>query len=195
MLAEARTAQDFRDVASIAAAARAWARARGLGIEAENQATEMVLRAERGLGKMVLDLIEDGAIYSGQDRVAVRHERIPRADVVGDMTPVMYNAIKDLARIPDERFEQMLAEARAKDERIAKRNFYQDYRRSLNDGLRGIQNLPSEDAPDPYVAAFLKASRALIAQIERVPLADLPEIAQAIKALANAYNAERSRRA
>lgn len=51
MLSEARSVADYRDLRDYSTSLRAWARARGLGIESENQAAEFILRAERGVGQ------------------------------------------------------------------------------------------------------------------------------------------------
>ena len=61
-LAEATTLPDMKSVRSWAEALRAYAKSRGLGIEAENQAAEIVIRAER---KMGLVLAEPGTRAKG----------------------------------------------------------------------------------------------------------------------------------
>jgi len=59
-LANAETIEDLRGVRDMASAARAWAKARGLGIQSENEASEYILRAERRIGQNLISLREDG---------------------------------------------------------------------------------------------------------------------------------------
>lgn len=61
-LANATTVEDFRGVRDMASAARAWAKARGLGIQSENDAAEYILRAERRIGQVLETLREEGRL-------------------------------------------------------------------------------------------------------------------------------------
>ena len=50
----------LRDIAAYAAALQKGSKERGMGIEAENQAAEVVIRAERGIGRALIEMAEDG---------------------------------------------------------------------------------------------------------------------------------------
>jgi len=59
-LANAESIADLKEVRDMALAARSWAKARGLGIQSENEAAEYILRAERRIGLALVALREDG---------------------------------------------------------------------------------------------------------------------------------------
>lgn len=56
MLAEAKTLDEVKNIMDVAEAARTYARAAKLGLEAQNNATEIKLRAERKAGEMLKQL-------------------------------------------------------------------------------------------------------------------------------------------
>jgi len=58
-LANAESIADLKDVRDMATAAKAWAKARAMGIGSENEASEYILRAERQIGLRLLDLIAE----------------------------------------------------------------------------------------------------------------------------------------
>jgi hypothetical protein len=64
-LATASTVEDFGRIRDVATAARAWAVSRNMGIEAENRASEFILRAERGMGQSLNSLREQGKYDAG----------------------------------------------------------------------------------------------------------------------------------
>lgn len=140
MLAEARDFSDFKALRDWATTLRAYGRARGLGIEAENEAAEYVLRAERGAGAELIRMVETGerpqrgGLWKG-----VAHDadgRVPRGPLSQDNAPwkttlrklgISGNDAMDwqrLARIPDQDFENLLKTARRMG-RVSKARFYQ----------------------------------------------------------------------
>lgn len=64
-LAKAESIDDLKQVRDMATAAKSYAAARGLGMDAENQAAEYILRAERGIGQRLLELKDNGKIQGG----------------------------------------------------------------------------------------------------------------------------------
>ena len=51
-LAEAKTLQEIKEIKDIAVAVRAYAKAKGMGIEMKNEAAEIEIRAIREMGKL-----------------------------------------------------------------------------------------------------------------------------------------------
>ncbi len=135
-LAEAQSIPEFRDVRDMATAAKAWARARGLGIGAENEATEYILRAERGIGQTVESLRKAGGLLRPGQRKVVTSiflaEPIPNARAEGllslsdiGVTESEAHRFRGLAALSDVTFEALLADAKAHTNmRLAKVNFY-----------------------------------------------------------------------
>jgi hypothetical protein len=214
---EAGDIDALRDVRAIATALGRGALARGLGIEAENQAAEVVLRAERALGSVLLQIPRaprgpkkgSFTIPGRRSNRAESGEERVRGTTSGPSETSLDKAITDLgvaasttqhwqwlAMLPEDRFEQLLAEHRGRGERIAKVNFYQAARPKPAPGWREVAFAPPEEggAPTPAYAEFRKAAMALIANISQVPLDEMAEVALLIKDLANAYNVERMKR-
>jgi hypothetical protein len=127
MLAEATTVDELKDVRAFASAMQSGARARKLGIEAENKAAEVVLRAEREIGKHILALKDSGAIRMGAPKKVLGGDEVETT-----LTQVTGLHAHDkrlwewqqVASLDDEVFERLLSEARHLKERIAKVNFY-----------------------------------------------------------------------
>ena len=126
MLAEANTTDDLRTLRDYATGAKAWAKARGLGIEAENEATEVILRAERGIGQAILALKAEGRIAEGAPHLRSSEVDTVISDITGFPAKDKRNwQWQQLAAIGDDRFEAMLASVKALEgARLAKANFY-----------------------------------------------------------------------
>lgn len=127
-LAVATAAKDFdalRDVASMATALQQGAKARGMGVEQENAAAEVILRAEREIGRGLLDQRAAGLI---QPRGGQRSQTVENLPSVKDLLPGVHQQYvawwQKLADMPDDEFEGLLAYAVTKQERIAKVDFY-----------------------------------------------------------------------
>lgn len=199
MLAAAETPQDFRNLRTLAATARAWAQARGLGVDAENEATEVVLRAERALGGILRNMREQGLISDGNPHLRGT-EVVTTEDIVGfsarDRRAGEWMRLSDL---PDSIFDDMLRAARERSERLAKWNFYAAAKRPTP--ARDLDNMP-QTPEDPDFGAFRKGAFGLLGWEvgedgtdgpTRNGLTSLPEdelrlMARVIKALAVAYN-------
>jgi hypothetical protein len=114
MLAEAKTLPDLREIHDFAIGARAWAKARGIGIEAENDATEVILRAERRLGDILLSVPRS---KTGPKSSPSEGSRTPFEETVAEAglekNPKAVHHFQRLAEIDEARFEAMLRAARA----------------------------------------------------------------------------------
>ena len=73
MLAEVRSVDDARDLIDLAEAARVYARQVNLGLEAQNHATEIKLRAQRRAGEILQSMEKNtGAMGIGSNQFEVR---------------------------------------------------------------------------------------------------------------------------
>lgn len=157
-LSQATTVADFRAVRDAAAAAKTYIRARRLGIDAENESTEVILRAERGIGQAIIDAREQGLLH-----VEGRPSKLSADD--GVLTVAQFTDMPShdkrpwewqlAAAVPPESFEAMLTEARANVERLSKVNFYREGRKA-----RGMTEQPTDESPD--FALFRRGAHALL---------------------------------
>jgi hypothetical protein len=198
MLAEAVSLEDFRDLRDMGEAARSWARARNLGIDAENTAAEYVLRAERGMGKALLALHADGKFGIG---VINRPRGSPNSGdplTVKDLglTWNQSSVYQHAARLADAEFESLLTAARGKAQRIARWNFY-SHTQAPPDAVataerRVIREALAGDEPTSLVTEWVKVSEAMITQMGQIPGDERPLVASVIRRLYDAYVAAQS---
>jgi len=143
MLAEATTLSALRDFRDEATALKAYASSRNLGVDAENLASEYILRAERRIGLELIRMAEAGerAGHGGYNssNVADGHVAPPSLRVILNLSSD--NRARDLARdwqglarLDPDTFEDMLAAARFKSERIARHNFYRAAKLPIDNG-------------------------------------------------------------
>jgi len=119
-LAEATTIDEMRDVHAFAEAMRSGARTRGLGIEAENEAAELIFRTERKLGAELRRMADAG---ERKTDAGPRHQVAPSLDDLGVTTRQSWTW-QQLATIPDDAFEEVVAEARSlPDQRLSRVDF------------------------------------------------------------------------
>jgi hypothetical protein len=198
MLSEATTVPSLVNLHDFATTAKAWARARGMGVEAENEATEVILRAERKMG----------GVLASVPRVPMSERQTSAG------SPTLLDSVlaemglhrksreafdyQRLASIEEERFEAMLAAARSGG-RVAKVNFYTAIDKA--DKRRSGTTERSESA-DPSFDAIIRARNVVLGwDVDEeggegptknglMQLADdeLRVVATAIKSLAIAYN-------
>jgi hypothetical protein len=145
-LAEAVTLGDFRAIRDTAETLRAGARARGMGIESENLAAEIVVRAERGMGGMDLDLPTTGGARIFDPSQTDRGQGALRGSEPSDRSLAVLLGMTDagassamrrwriLARLTDEQFEAVVDRAKAPREdgtvrRIARVEFAEEVER------------------------------------------------------------------
>jgi len=207
MLADARTVADFRDLRDFATSMKAWAQSRHLGVAAENEAAVVILRAERGAGRELLRMAEDGERARRGDPTGLPRDKRGRIAsgpteclvTLRSMGIPMSSAAnwQRLAEPSDEHFERMLTEAREPDDnglvkRIAKKRFYPwpEDRRDYSNGA----NYRRDDPLTPLFHLQTYASQVLGASLERLSSDDLVSIGKLGVRLVKAARAEMDRR-
>ena len=114
-LAEARTLDDVKRILDIAEAARTYARAAKLGLDAANYATEIKLRAERKAGELLTQLDKGKGGRPEKNSYRDDNSFSEYREVLAD-NDVTYQAAsrwQTVATIPDEVFEAHIAETKA----------------------------------------------------------------------------------
>ena len=113
MLAEIRTLGDAKQVASLAAAATEYARKAKLGLEAQNHAASIKIKAERKAGEILAKLKRGKPIKRGScGEVATRSEyRSALDNAKADIRDA--NRWQQVAAIPADRFESWAEEKKA----------------------------------------------------------------------------------
>jgi N6-adenosine-specific RNA methylase IME4 len=112
-LAEAKTLEDIKQIKDIAVAVRAYAQAKGLGIEMKNEASEIEIRAIREMGRLIQEKQEKGEIarqgqsYGNGSCTTPEHEQPGTLTEIG-VTRKESSTSKNLASIPDLKFEEIL---------------------------------------------------------------------------------------
>jgi hypothetical protein len=110
LLAKARTVDEVKLIRDQAEAARVYARERDLGLQAQNYAAEIKLRAERRLGEILTTMPKnEGARGVG---VPYQDDTAPKLADLG-ITRVESSRFQQIAKIPETAFEQHVAEAKA----------------------------------------------------------------------------------
>ena len=106
LLAEAKTLDDVMDIRDKAEVARIYAKAARLGLELQNDACEIKLRAERKAGEFLADLS-----LQGGDRRSKTHDAFLKLEDMG-LTSDQSRRWQLEASLPEEEFHQFLANAR-----------------------------------------------------------------------------------
>jgi hypothetical protein len=207
-LATASTIPELKSFRDEVTAAKAWAKSRGLGIESENKAAEYILRAERKIGAELIRMSEVG------ERATSKDSLVPggiAGTTSGPGTPIVVAksrndddgvlTLSDLgvsnkdafnwqrvARLTDEQFERMIAQALELRERIAKINFYR------------VPEDPTEAEPetkeDPFFLAFRKGAEGLLQNdgVRLLPDDELRLLATLIQRLVAEYQSVKAAR-
>lgn len=213
-LAAATAAGDInalKDVAAMASALKAGARARGMGIVSENQAAEVIIRAERSMGQVLISLAESGT-YGRGVAGGLRHgPESKTAQQVADGTLLTLEGMglkaheafrfRLLGALSAEEFEALLDAKRDSEERIAKVDFYRaatpvepqqssvakQARKNLREALHSEDDIPQ-------VVAWLAATDALITLTDAIPIAELSAVGQKATEFVAWFNAQKSKR-
>ncbi len=175
-LAECKTLDDFRNFRDVATALRSYLKARGAGVETENEAAELVLRAERAAGSELIRMGEadelatrrhSGVLIRAKGRTGYRP-----FEANGQSAPLLLRELgihemqarywKSIASIPDADFEGELREARALGKRIAKTDFYRLARLILGTEEKRQHVDTRGDPGDEWSAAWDTAYLALV---------------------------------
>jgi N6-adenosine-specific RNA methylase IME4 len=107
-LIEAKNLDEIREIKDIAVAVRAYAIAKGLGIEMKNEASEIEIRAIREMGKLIRQKQEAGELATQEDGRPISvpdgntYQTLPDIGV----TRKESSTSKNLAAVPDEEFEE-----------------------------------------------------------------------------------------
>lgn len=114
-LAEARTLDDVKRIVDIAEAARTYARAAKLGLEAANYAAEIKLRAERKAGELLAQLERDkgGRPAENSSQPVTSFSQYGAVLNENDINRQTAHRWQTVASIPEDVFEQHLAETKA----------------------------------------------------------------------------------
>ena len=106
-LAEARTLDQIKHIMDVAEAARTYARAAKLGLEAANHAAEVKLRAERKAGELLAQLQRDKPGPRTELHSSVESNSQYRTVLTeNDIAPTTAHRWQTVATVPDEVFEQ-----------------------------------------------------------------------------------------
>lgn len=165
---EAGDIDQLRDIAATAAALKEGAKARGMGIKAENKATLVVVRAERGIGKALMALQSEGQLRSRGQRLSSPSNEGTVG--IGDIFPEVplgtaerwAENFRALAQLDEAEFEALLEEAAKKAERIARIDFYRAAKPAKSytpPGYAEGQSVPPTEQVDPVFAALRDATR------------------------------------
>lgn len=114
-LAEAKTLEDIRAIVDIAEAARAYAKAARLGLDAQNHAAELKLRAERKAGELLAQLER----RPGERTDVQPHSSLERGSEYRtvleetETAPTTAHRWQTIAAVPESVFERHIAEVKA----------------------------------------------------------------------------------
>lgn len=112
MLAEAKTLDEIKYIVDIAEAARTYARAAKLGLEAYNHAAEVKVRAERKAGEMLRELerpSKGNPQFSNADKIENVFREVIKENNIPQATAYRW---QQLAEMPELAFEEHIEEAK-----------------------------------------------------------------------------------
>lgn len=118
MLAEIKSVDDAKNLIDIAEAARVYAKQVKLGLEAQNHAAEIKLRAQRRAGEL-LDAMPkaQGGEYKNTGKGYIPVNAPPRLEDIG-VTKIQSSQWQAIASIPDDEFEEKITEVKQSEEEI-----------------------------------------------------------------------------
>lgn len=126
-LMEAKTLNEIKEIKDIAKAVKAYAQAKKLGVEMVNDATEIELRAEREMGKLIQQKQEAGELAKESDNqftVVVTegdHHKSTLSEI--GISKKESSTSKRLAAIPEDKFEQKINELKSEKKPLTKTGF------------------------------------------------------------------------
>ena len=134
MLAEASDLKEIQQVRSIALAAAEYAKAAKIGLEAQNTAAEIKIRAERKAGGLLAELKRDNTFHGNQNTSVIAN--------VGDHRSEYTQALKDsgmsgqdarrwqtIAKMPEEEFEREIQQTKNNSNELTSSRILQKARR------------------------------------------------------------------
>lgn len=121
MLAEVKNIDEAKGLINLAEAARVYAREVELGIEAQNHAAEIKIRAQRRAGEILDQMKETGELQSpGGDRKSLYQADIMIPITLDELEITLANSSRwqQIASIPAETFEQYIAEMKGESKEL-----------------------------------------------------------------------------
>jgi hypothetical protein len=115
LLAEARTVDEVKLVRDQAEAMRIYARERDLGLQAQNHAAEIKIRAERRIGELLAEMPKQHGARDGKTGYPTDRPLPPKLAELG-ISHIESSRFQQMATIPEPIFEEHVAETKA-DER------------------------------------------------------------------------------
>lgn len=126
MLAECRRVDEVRDIRDKASAIQAYLRQQNASKEAQNDAAEIKLRAERRLGELLAETnVKGGTRHKSAEGICERLPTLPDG-----VTANQSSKWQAVASVPEEAFEAHLATVRRNNERITTAALIEDVRRA-----------------------------------------------------------------
>lgn len=203
--AEAGDISALKSIADMASGLQMAAKRRRLGIEDENKAAELVLRAERSIGQLLSVARSEGR-YGREAYQRLMAEQGTKGGIMPDGMITLKEfgiatqtaaRMQLLASLTDEEFEGLFTAKREAVERIAKVDFYRLAARAdlqPSERVKAVQELLSEeDSESVSLFAQFKDAAAKL-DVSQLPFDELAELATIIQRLAADYKTERSRR-
>ena len=111
MLAEVRTVDDAKGIIDLAEAARVYARQVDLGLEAQNHAAEIKIRAQRKAGEILLKMEKATNKPKSQPAKLEQYKEI-------DITPSDASRWQQIASVPEATFEAFIAETKGEEKEL-----------------------------------------------------------------------------
>jgi hypothetical protein len=123
LLAECRTLPELKQYRDMAEAMRQYAKAQHLGLEAQNHAAEFKIRAGRGMGELLGGIPKQhGGVRDG---MGLQNETpLPATLADLDITKTESHRWQKIASIPEDEFEQYIAEVKAEKKELTTAGVY-----------------------------------------------------------------------
>lgn len=137
LLAEAKNLDDVLHIRDIAEAARVYAQAAKLGLENQNEAAEVKIRAERKAGEMLAQMPKnEGAKGTGSNQYEVRSQPVtapPTLEELG-IEKMQSHRWQTMASLPAEAFEDHIHDIKCKGEELTSTGLYRKARQGTTQG-------------------------------------------------------------
>jgi N6-adenosine-specific RNA methylase IME4 len=119
-LAKSRNLDEVKGVVDQAKAVALYLRSRNASIESQNDAVEIRLHAERRLGELSMDIEEDGRGHKKSKPKAATSAVISKGAKLAELGLKERDArrFEQLAKIPEEKFDELITETKEKGERL-----------------------------------------------------------------------------
>jgi len=184
-LIEAKTLDEIREIRDVAKAVKAYAIAKGLGVEMKNEASEIEIRAIREMGKLIEHGQRKGEIATQsehgkgiQSSVTTENTRKTLPEI--GVTRKESSTSKNLASISDEIFEEKLQKIINEKEPLTKTSLLRSIAKGkvIDDPVikEGIYRIVYADPPWKY--SDIKAHRVEGSAVNHYPVMSIPELCE-----------------